>query len=93
MHDNIDDFNRKLHAIINQENIYNKLRDDIHKSEQSKEEKITNYEQFDDDKYNPYLLFFSNDVPFYLNCYNVSEYIKNDFTAYVEIGKTTTLVF
>lgn len=33
MHDNIDDFIKELHVRIDQVNIYNKLRDDIHKSE------------------------------------------------------------
>lgn len=91
--DDIDNFIKDINACVEQENIYNKLRDDIYESEQGKDEKIAVYEQLDCDKDNYYLICLRNDIPFYLNNDIIGEYNIRDFNAYVEIGDTTMLTF
>lgn len=85
------DFINDLHDSKEEESIFIKLHNYIYDSEQSKEEKITAYEQLDKDNY--YLMRLRNDVPFYLNTVSKSEYDINDFAAVVEIGDTTMLSF
>lgn len=85
------DFINDLHDSKEEESIFIKHHNYIYDSEQSKEEKITAYEQLDKDNY--YLMRLRNDVPFYLNTVSKSEYDINDFAAVVEIGDTTMLSF
>ncbi|KAK8890483.1 hypothetical protein M9Y10_035259 [Tritrichomonas musculus] len=93
IYDDVDDFIDNLYDEINDNNVYNMLRDRILDSGQSKDEKIAALEQLDSDKDNYHLMCLRNDVPFYLNNDVDGIYDVRDFTIVEEIGDKIMLSF
>ena len=77
--DNIDDFIEDLYDKIEEENLYNKLHNDIVHSDQNNEEKIAALEQLDADADNYDIMRLRNNIPFYLSC-------RNDIVIEEDIG-------
>ena len=91
--DDVDDFINDLYDDIKENNIYNKLRDNILNSDDDKDTKIAALEQLDADKDNYYLMCLRNDIPFYLyndvdGIYDVSDLVVDE-----EIGDNIMLTF
>ncbi|KAK8882383.1 hypothetical protein M9Y10_045025 [Tritrichomonas musculus] len=65
--DNIDEFINDLNELIDENNIYNYIYDEILKTDDEPDDKIGALEQLDTDKENYAIMCLRNNIPFYLN--------------------------